>query len=119
MNQSVLTPDKSTEIIGLDGFYAHSLPPLRTTRRLVLTHFPAVADGLSGTKSSLVLAGHSHGGQIRLPFIGPLYLPYGVGAYDHGLFKTKSGPLHVSAGLGTSMIHLRFNCRPEITLIEL
>lgn len=119
MNQSVLIPDKSTEIVGLDGFHSHTLPPLLTTRRIVLTHFPAVADGLSGTKSSLVLAGHSHGGQIRLPFIGPLCLPYGVGAYDYGLFQTKAGPLHVSAGLGTSMVHVRFNCRPEITVIEL
>lgn len=119
MNQSVLLPDNVTEIVGLDGFYSRSIPPLRTARRIVLTHFPAVADRLSGTKSSLVLAGHSHGGQIRLPFIGPLYLPYGVGAYDHGLFKTNAGPLHVSAGLGTSMVHVRFNCRPEITLIEL
>ena len=118
MNQSVLSPDKSTEIVGLDGFRAHSLSPPRAKRRIVLTHFPAVADGLSDTKSSLVLAGHSHGGQIRMPFIGPLYLPYGVGSYDHGLFKTRSGPLHVSAGLGTSTLHVRLNCPPEITVIE-
>ena len=119
MNRSVLTPDGSTEIVGLDGFYSRSLPPLRTPRRIVLTHFPAVADGLSGEKSSLVLAGHSHGGQVRLPFIGPLYLPNGVGSYDRGLFKTTAGPLHVSAGLGTSIVQVRFNCRPEITVIEL
>jgi len=119
MNRSILTRDKSTEIVGLDGFTSLVLPPLRTPRRIILTHFPAVADGLSGEKSTLVLAGHSHGGQIRLPFIGPLYLPNGVGPYDHGLFKTKSGPLYVSAGLGTSTVHVRFNCRPEITVIEI
>ena len=119
MNRSVLTPDRSTEIVGLDGLCSRALPPLRTQRRIVLTHYPAVADGLSGEKSSLVLAGHSHGGQVRLPCIGPLYLPYGVGSYDHGLFKTTAGPLHVSAGLGTSMVQVRFNCRPEITVFEL
>jgi hypothetical protein len=119
MNRGILTQDKSTEIVGLDGLYSRSLPPPRTSRRVVLTHYPIVADALSGTRSSLILAGHSHGGQIRLPFIGPLYLPYGVGSYDHGLFDTEAGPLHVSAGLGTSMVHVRFNCRPEITVIEI
>ncbi|NVN93160.1 MAG: metallophosphoesterase [Desulfuromonadales bacterium] len=119
MNQSVLTQDKSTEIVGLDGFYSRKLPPLRTTRRIVLTHFPTVADGLSGATSSLILAGHSHGGQIRIPCIGPLYLPDGVGSYVHGLFKTSAGPLHVSAGLGTSTVQARFNCPPELTVITL
>ena len=119
MNQSVLVPDRSIEIVGLDGYYSRSLPPLRTARRIVLTHFPAVADGLSGTKCSLILAGHSHGGQIRIPFIGPLFLPHGVGPYVHGLFETTAGPLNVSAGLGTSTVPVRFNCRPEITVIKL
>jgi len=119
MNRSILTPDKSTENVGLDSFLPLPLPPLRTGRRVVVAHYPIVADALSGGQSTLVLAGHSHGGQVRLPFIGPLYLPEGVGPYDHGLFTTRSGPLYVSAGLGTSMVHVRFDCRPEITVIEI
>jgi predicted MPP superfamily phosphohydrolase len=117
MNRSILTPDKSTEIVGLDGFLPFPLPPLRIGRRIVITHYPMVADALSGGQSTLVLAGHSHGGQVRLPFIGPLYLPEGVGPYDRGLFTTRSGPLYVSAGLGTSVFPVRFDCRPEITVI--
>jgi uncharacterized protein len=119
MEQSILTPDKSTEIIGLDSFFPRPLPPLRTERRIVITHYPVVADALSGGQSTMVLAGHSHGGQVRLPFIGPLYLPEGVGPYDRGLFSARSGPLYVNSGLGTSMIPVRFDCRPEITVIEL
>jgi len=120
MNQSILTPDRSTEIVGLDGFPSpFPLSPLRTPRRIVITHYPAVADTLPGERSTVVLAGHSHGGQVRLPFIGPLFLPGGVGRYDRGLFATRSGPLYVNAGLGTSMVQVRFNCRPEITVIEL
>lgn len=119
MNGSILSPDRSTEIVGLDGFPSASLPPLRTLRRIVITHYPIVADMLSGEQATLVLAGHSHGGQVRLPFIGPLFLPGGVGPYDLGLFTTRSGPLYVSAGLGTSMVPVRFDCRPEITLFEI
>ena len=119
MNQSALFRDKSIEIFGLDGLSSFSLPPLGTLRRLVLTHYPSVADKIPGKTSSLVLAGHSHAGQVRLPLIGPLYLPNGVGSYDHGLFHTAAGPLHVSGGLGTSLLPVRFNCRPEITVIEI
>ena len=119
MNRSAMTADGLTEIVGLDGLRSHTLPPFHARHRIVLTHFPVVADRLAGPVPSLVLAGHSHGGQIRIPFVGPLFLPYGVGAYDHGLFKIRSGPLHVSAGLGTSTVPVRINCRPEITVFEI
>lgn len=119
MNQRALFRDKSIEIIGLAGLSSVTLPPPGTSRRLVLTHYPAVADRISGARSTVILAGHSHGGQVRLPLIGALYLPSGVGPYDHGLFQTAAGPLHVSAGLGTSVVPVRFNCRPEITVIQI
>jgi uncharacterized protein len=119
MNQTTLLPDKSMEIVGLDGLSSTCLPPPAAPRRLVLTHYPCVADKLSGAMSTMVLAGHSHGGQVRLPLIGPLFLPNGVGSYDQGLFHTAAGPLHVSAGLGTSLLPVRFNCRPEITVIRI
>lgn len=66
-----------------------------------------------------VLAGHSHGGQARLPLIGPLVTPFGVGKYDLGRFQTPSGPLYVRAGVGWFDLNIRFRCRPEITGIEL
>jgi uncharacterized protein len=65
-----------------------------------------------------MLAGHSHGGQVRLPGIGPLIVPFQVGRYDLGLFQTKAGPLYVSSGIGWFMWKLRFNCRPEIAVFE-
>lgn len=69
-------------------------------------------------KVDLVLAGHSHGGQVRLPFYGPVFLPFGVEQYDLGLFHTPSGPLYVNPGIGWFPVPIRFNCRPEITLFE-
>ena len=65
-----------------------------------------------------MLAGHSHGGQVRIPFKGALWLPSYVGKYVKGLYTTGAGPLHVSPGIGTFMYPIRFNCRPEITVIE-
>jgi uncharacterized protein len=90
----------------------------RASRQILLLHYPAVANGLAG-RFDLILAGHSHGGQIRLPVVGALIVPKGVGAYDHGYYETPGGPLYVNAGIGTYRIPFRWNCRPEITLVTL
>jgi predicted MPP superfamily phosphohydrolase len=66
-----------------------------------------------------MLAGHSHGGQVRLPFYGALVIPFGVDDYELGRFDTPAGPLYVGAGIGTFYLDVRFNCRPELTLIEI
>jgi uncharacterized protein len=89
----------------------------QASRQILLLHYPQVARGLS-RKFALILAGHSHGGQIRLPFYGALILPKGVGEYELGYYETPSGPLYVNAGIGTWRIPFRWNCRPEITLIS-
>ena len=86
------------------------------TKRILLAHYPDTVDRIKNQIFNLVLAGHSHGGQIRLPFIGALIVPYGVGDYDLGLFHTPAGPLYVNPGLGT-LRPVRFLCRPEITVI--
>ena len=87
--------------------------------RVLLAHYPAVVDTIAHHSFDLILAGHSHGGQIRLPGIGALMLPHNVGQYDLGWFSLPCGPLHVSAGVGTYFIPIRFFCRPDITIIEL
>ncbi|MFH0881273.1 MAG: metallophosphoesterase [Lentisphaerota bacterium] len=90
-----------------------------TAKRILLTHYPAVVDSLHDDSYDLILAGHSHGGQIRLPLFGALIVPFGVNGYQMGLYQTPSGPLYVNAGVGTFLLPARFFCRPEITLIEL
>lgn len=94
------------------------LQPRAGARNILLMHYPAWADTLTGRKFDLLLAGHSHGGQVRLPFIGALLVPDRVGRYELGLYETSAGPLHVSAGLGWFFLAVRFNCRPEITVFE-
>ncbi len=101
-------------------------PPIAVTsqdtsapKRILLTHYPLDIENIKGSRFDLILSGHSHGGQVRLPFLGALIVPFGVNGYQRGVYPTPAGPLHVSAGLGTFFLPVRFLCRPEITLIEL
>ncbi len=86
---------------------------------ILLAHYPAWADDLEDKKFDLILAGHTHGGQVRIPGYGPLVIPYESEEYDYGLFQSKGGPLYVSSGIGYFMLNVRFNCRPEVVVIEL
>jgi uncharacterized protein len=86
--------------------------------KITLFHSPASFDDVAG-KCDLAFAGHSHGGQVRLPFIKPLWLPAKCGIYDEGWFERNGSKMYVSRGLGTSVLPVRFNCRPEIAIIML
>ena len=86
---------------------------------IFLTHSPTGIEMLDERRVALALAGHSHGGQVRLPLIGALFLPAGVGRYDKGYFETPYGPLYVNPGIGTWFVPVRFLCRPEITVVSL
>jgi predicted MPP superfamily phosphohydrolase len=98
---------------------SRTLPaPKPGMKNILLIHYPAWAKAFEA-KFDLVLAGHSHGGQVRIPFYGAVMLPFLVDEYDLGLFQTKAGPLYVNAGIGWFPYPIRFNCRPEITVIEI
>lgn len=95
-------------------------PPEPQAKNILLMHYPAWANKLGGQKFDLLLAGHSHGGQVRLPFFGAPIVPFGTDDYDMGLFQTPAGPLYVNVGIGyIGSYNIRFNCRPEITVIEI
>lgn len=116
-DQDVLTQDGQIQIIGATGLQLQ-LPPLKQElKRLLMVHYPFFVNQIKGS-FDLVLAGHSHGGQVRLPFWGALALPNRVGPYDLGLFQTRTGPLYVNPGIGTFYLPIRSWCRPEITVIE-
>jgi hypothetical protein len=96
---------------------ALTLDPAR--KNILLMHYPAWVKRLGRQKFDLMLAGHSHGGQVRIPFYGPVVVPFGVDEYDLGWFSTPNGPLYVNPGIGYIYVYnFRFNCRPEITVIE-
>lgn len=87
---------------------------------VLLAHEPDYADisALDG-RISLQLSGHSHGGQVRLPFIGALELPSWGRRYDHGLYRVREMLVYTNRGIGLVDIPVRFNCPPEVTEITL
>ena len=121
MDEITVTADGQFSITGA-AFFTFKKQPLAIDprrRNIFLMHYPAWIEKLAGQKIDLVLAGHSHGGQVRLPFYGPVFVPFGVDRYDLGLFRTAAGPLYVNPGIGWFPLPIRFNCRPEITVFEM
>ncbi len=86
---------------------------------ILMSHAPDYADSVVGHGADLMLAGHTHGGQVRIPFIKPFYLPELGKKYIHGHFQLAAMQLYVNRGLGTVGVPMRFRCPPEITVITL
>jgi Predicted phosphohydrolases len=89
--------------------------------RLVLAHSTDCLDDVASYGADLLLTGHTHGGQIRIPGLQPLITNTYLG--DHGVYEgyhvINGVPLYISRGLGESIIPLRFNVPPEITFFTL
>ncbi|MBI5877677.1 MAG: metallophosphoesterase [Chloroflexi bacterium] len=86
---------------------------------ILLVHEPDIADYVSRHPVDLQLSGHSHGGQVRVPGVGPLILPFLGTKYTMGLYQVNRLPLYVTRGVGMIAPAVRFNCPPEITHITL
>ncbi|NJN19606.1 MAG: hypothetical protein HC822_26885 [Oscillochloris sp.] len=89
---------------------------------LLLAHNLDQAEHLNTLAQSvdLVLAGHTHGGQVRLPFVGALRNPARHrDIYESGLYHRPATQVYVSRGSGTVHLPIRFLCRPEVAILEL
>lgn len=88
---------------------------------VLLSHRPELIKTYSENGIDLVLTGHAHGGQIRLPFIGPIYSPsQGLfPKYTSGLYEEGGTKMYVSRGIGNGIAPLRFNDGPELAVIVL
>lgn len=91
----------------------HHVPPDEAV--VLLAHEPDYADYVARYPVDLQLSGHSHGGQVRLPWLRPLFLPPLAKKYYWGLHRIAELTLYTNAGLGTIRIPVRLNCPPEIT----
>lgn len=92
-----------------------------TEPTVLLAHAPNIFNKAIISKIPLVLVGHTHGGQVRLPLIGAIVAP-GQGLfpkYDYGLYKSGNTNMVINGGLGESVLPIRFNMRPEIVLVTL
>lgn len=88
---------------------------------ILLTHNPGIyLDLAPEMRLALMLAGHTHGGQVNIPFFDPVFMPTRAPyEWAHGLIETKNGPLFVTSGVGTSIFPVRFNQPPEIAILTL
>jgi predicted MPP superfamily phosphohydrolase len=113
-------------LAGVNDVLSRSADLSKTLRRvpanepvILLAHEPDFADEASGYPVDLQISGHSHGGQIRLPLLPPLYLPKLAKKYIWGRYQVGPLSLYTTAGIGTVGVPMRLNCPPEITLLTL
>lgn len=128
-NNSINLNRTSINICGIDystterGDLGKTLEGINTDLfTILLCHKPDIVRDYSKISCDLILCGHTHGGQIRLPFIGAVIAP-GQGLlpkYNKGLYKVDSNiALYIDSGVGTTKIPIRFMNRSQISLIEI
>ena len=88
---------------------------------ILLSHRPELFEVYADNNIDIILSGHAHGGQFRLPFVGGLVAPnQGLfPKYDAGLYTDENTNMIVSRGIGNSILPFRFNNRPEVIIIDL
>lgn len=113
-------------LIGLDDELAGRPDGVKALRgvpddafKIALFHSPEFFETSSSGDFDLALTGHTHGGQIRLPFLPPLWLPEGSGPFVEGWYAKGKAKMYVSRGLGNSIFDLRLFCRPEIAIMQI
>jgi uncharacterized protein len=115
------------QVVGLRDLMCESIDLDRAFRgvdashpTVVLMHNPDLFAEVAVRRPDLILAGHTHGGQVSLPFIGPPIVPSRFGArYASGLFRLGSARMYVNRGLGTILPPIRFRASPEISIFTL
>ena len=85
---------------------------------ILMTHNPDIFEQFVPNSVDLTISGHTHGGQIVIPFVGALIVPSDYGnKYANGLISDNNRKIYVTKGLGTTILPVRFNCLPEIVTI--
>ncbi len=113
------------ELIGLGDLWANDFQPRRLLDpkldelpRVLMSHNPDTKDQIEKADWDLMLSGHTHGGQLTLPWGSTPFAPVRDKRYVRGLHKWKNHWLHITKGVG-SLRNMRLNCFPEISVVEL
>jgi predicted MPP superfamily phosphohydrolase len=116
-------------LIGVDDYWEGSYNLLRALKnvpedacRILLSHNPDVNEDIENLNERIdfIISGHTHGGQVVLPFLGALYIPSPFGQkYLAGLVRDKERQTYISRGLGLFFVPIRINCPPEVSLLTL
>lgn len=108
------------DLLSAEPDVERALAGLPTDRQsVVLTHSPGLFPSIAREHVGLVLAGHSHGGQFRIPGVGALFVPRATDAFVAGWYQQSGSHLFVSRGLGWSIAPVRLWCPPEVAEIRL
>lgn len=123
--ETIILRTRRLLLTGVQDLWSGNLDPVRAgfrpapDPRIVLAHNPDTKDALRREPWQLMLSGHTHGGQIRLPFVGGrLTAPVKDDRYIEGLLPWHDRYLHISRGIG-ALGGIRLNCPPEVNLITL
>ncbi|MBL7049502.1 MAG: metallophosphoesterase [Nitrospira sp.] len=123
---AILHRGKRLWIGGAGDFWTDSPEIDRTFRstpedecRILLAHNPDTADSRFSTRVDLVISGHTHGGQVKIPFVSPIVLPVQNKHFTSGLVQARKAAVFISKGIGSVMLPIRFNCYPEIAVLNL
>jgi predicted MPP superfamily phosphohydrolase len=124
---SVKRGDSLLHLAGVDDVWEghHRLDPVLSSlppegAAILLAHEPDYVDTVEKSKRfDMQISGHTHGGQIVIPFYGPPVLPWLGEKYPSGLYQVGSMWQYTNRGVGMSSLALRFNCPPEITIFTL
>ena len=114
--------DKDKNIDLEDNFLGKNLGDINSNEyNILLAHSPFYFKEYEKWGADLVLAGHVHGGIIRLPYVGGLLSPnrHFFPEYDLGKYEINNSTMIVSKGLGGSKVLIRVNCKPEVVKITL
>jgi predicted MPP superfamily phosphohydrolase len=121
-----LLDNSEISIFGLDDILlgkpkiAETLQQARqNTYNIVLVHEPDIAPQIATYPINLQLSGHSHGGQVKIPFLGAIVTPSLAKHYIEGFYSIQDLSLYVNRGLGRTRVPFRFMSKPEITLFTL
>lgn len=92
---------------------------IETALNILLIHEPDYLDKIDYSKYNLILAGHSHNGQVRLPIIGKIYTPDGAKKYYDEYYKINNSDLYISSGLGSTLYNLRLFNKPSLNFYRI
>ena len=120
--------DESIHVIGVDDPHGYGYDDLEGALegvpedgfKVLLAHTPEIFEEAARSEIQLYMCGHTHAGQIRLPVIGEVFQNADCPrAYAQGEWQHDRMLGHTSAGVGCSLVPVRYNCPPEIPVIEL
>ncbi len=122
-NEDLYLEDLNIHVVGLGDLLAEEVDTEKLDEfkdednLLVIAHSPDTVYSYEDIKPNLTLSGHTHGGQIRIPFIYKYFIPSEYG-FDEGYYETKNGKVFVSSGLGMTGLPFRLGIPPVIDIIE-